>query len=593
MAEADFKTWLGELKTKCDIVSVFSKYCHVVSKGRNYWTCCPFHMEKTPSLCIYDIEQTFHCYGCKEHGDVIRFVMKMESCDFLQAVEILAKSVGMEIPNFSSKDADGIDKRKKEKDKVLECLQAANAHYQENLYKSIAKPAQDYIKKRKMTKRELDNFNLGYSIDYTEIITHLKSKGFSEDVMQKAGIIDKGAKGGYYDHFAYRLLFPIYNIYGECVGFSGRILTNDKTKAKYKNSPATIVFDKSNTVFGLNLVRKYKQSEAVDKTIIVEGQMDVIAMHKAGFINSVACLGTAFTSQHAKQLKLISNNVTCCLDGDKAGQNATNKMVDILAENGFNVKVVKIPNGKDPDEYINEFGKESLAKLIDEAQDYIDFKIDYIADGVDFKKSDQKAKFVRGALDILNTLKTNSEKQVYLKHIKDLSGVPIDVLRNDLTLNNVSQSNVETQNEIQNLEDGSNRAIKFILAAMLYKKEFVKNNVNIRPYLHNNTYIKLYEYMLSKRQKNEIYTVSSLYDEFDVDNEPNLIDIINYNFEQIGNNEKYYEECLWSLAEKHLKNQQAKLNEEFSSCSDLNERKKILLEISKITQKLKNKEMEE
>ena len=354
MAEVDFKTWVNELKTKCDIVSTFSKYCHVVQKGRNYWTCCPFHIEKTPSLCIYDTEQVFHCYGCKEHGDIIRFVMKIESCDFLQATEILAKSIGLEVPNFTSNSNDGIEKRKKEKDLVLACLADANLHYQENLYKNIAKPAQEYIKKRNLTKKELDSFGLGYSINYQEIVTYLKGRGHTEDTMQKAGICDMGDKG-YYDNFAYRLMFPIYNIYNECIGFSGRILTSDKTKAKYKNSPNTIVFDKSNTVFGLNIVRKYKQTQAIDKIIIVEGQMDVIAMHRAGFNNAVACLGTAFTPLHARQLKLISNNAVVCLDGDNAGQKATNKIVDILAENGFNVRVVKIPNGKDPDEYIRKW----------------------------------------------------------------------------------------------------------------------------------------------------------------------------------------------------------------------------------------------
>ena len=590
----DFKAWLEELKSKCDIVTVMSKYCHLVQKGKSYWTCCPFHMEKTPSMCIYEYEQVYHCYGCKEHGDVVKFVQKIESCDFMQAVELLAKSVGMEVPNFSMVDSNGIEKRKKDKDIALNILNEAKEHYIHNLYLPTAKPAQDYIKKRLLTKKELDDFCIGYSINYTEMPNYLKSKGFTYEQMKNVGLVEKG-ENGYYDVFAHRLMFPLFNVYNECVGFSARILTNDKTKAKYRNTSQTIVFDKSNTIFGLNLVRALKAKQQIDNVIIVEGQMDVIAMHKAGFNNSVACLGTAFTQKHAKQLKLISNNVVVCLDGDNAGLNAANKIVDILADEGFVVRVVQLPNGNDPDEYIKANGSESMQKQIDSAVDYIDFQIDYLAKGVDFSRSDEKAKFVRNSLKLLEKLGSNSEKQIYLKHIKDKSGVPIDILQQDILKNgleNIKKKNIEAK-EIVNIEDGTNRAIKFILASMLYKKNYVNYRFDLKKYLKNNTYIKLYDLIMEKRAINQSFKVSSLYDEFDFDSEPNLVDIINYNFENNGNNEKYYEECLWNIVEKSLKLKQIDLNEQFKNTNDLEKRKKILLEISEITKRLKNKSMEE
>ncbi len=591
MAEVDFKTWLGELKSRCDIVTVISRYCNVVPRGRSYWTCCPFHMEKTPSFCIYDSEQTYHCYGCKEFGDVIKFVMKIESCDFMQAVEILAKSVGMEVPNFSITNSDGIEKRKKEKDAVLLALKDAYEHYKQNLYTSQAKQAQEYIKKRELTQKELNDFGLGYSLGYDEMHKYLKTKGHKAEILQMAGLIEAGDHG-FYDPFAFRLMFPIFNIYNECVGFSGRILTNDKNKAKYRNSSNTIVFDKSKTVYGLNLVRTKKQKEAVDKIIIVEGQMDVIAMHKAGFSNSVACLGTAFTLHHAKQLKLISNNAVVCLDGDGAGQKATFKIVDILAENGFNVRVVKIPDGGDPDEYVKAHGKDAMQTLIDSAIDYIDFKIDYLATDIDFSKSDQKAKFLRDVMNELNKLGSNSERQIYFKHIKELSGVPTDILKQDMCYNEKIVPKGNINEKIQTMEDGGNKAIKFLLASMLYKKPYVRN-VNLLPFLKNNTYINLYNLIQDKKQNGEEFTISSLCDEFDFESEPNLVDIVNYNFDENGNNEKYYVECLWRLMEKHLKQKQNELNEQYAKCADINERKQILMEIAQITKKLKNKEMEE
>jgi len=512
----------------------------------------------------------------------------------MQAVEILAKSVGMEVPNFSLKNDDGIEKRKKEKDLVLQALNDAMLHYKENLYKEIAKPAQEYIKKRKLTINQLNDFVLGYSVDYNEMPNYLIGKGYSYDILQKAGLVDKNQKGNFYDPFAYRLMFPLFNMYNECVGFSARILTNDKTKAKYRNSSNTVVFDKSNLIYGLNLLRQQKQKEAIDKIIIVEGQMDVIAMHKAGFKNAVACLGTAFTEKHAKQLKLVSPNVICCLDGDKAGLAACNKIVDILASEGFTVKALKLPNGNDPDEYIKEHGATKMQQQLDNAVDYIDFQIDYLAMGVDFKQSNQKTKFMRDVIALLDKLNSDSEKQVYFKHIRDISGIPTDILRQDVFNRNVTQTEQSSKIEDNlNIEDGSNKALKFILASMLYKKEYVNYNFNLKKYLFNDTYAKLYDLIMSKTNSDQNFRISSLYDEFNFDEEPNLVDIINYNFEENGNNEKYYNECLWNIVEKDLINQQAKLNEQFQNCTDVNQRKQILLSIAKITNRLKNKNMED
>ncbi len=552
-------------------------------------------MEKTPSMCIYENEQTYHCYGCKEHGDVIKFVQKIESCDFMQAVEILAKNVGMEVPNFSTTDSSGIEKRKHDKDVVLNILNEAKNHYVQNLYLPNAKPAQEYIKKRLLTKRELDDFAIGYSLDYNEMPNYLKSKGFSYEQMAMAGLVEKNSSGRYYDVFAQRLIFPLFNVYNECIGFSARILTNDKTKAKYRNSSQTIVFDKSNTIFGLNLVRAQKTKQSVDRVIIVEGQMDVIAMHKAGFKNTVACLGTAFTVKHAKQLKLVSSNIVVCLDGDSAGLNAANKIVDVLANEGFVVRVVKLPNGNDPDEYIKENGIAKMQEQIDSAVDYIDFQIDFFAKDVNFDKSDEKAKFVKNSLKLLEKLDTNSEKQIYLKHIKNKSGVPVDILQQDLFKRKTA---IGSKPKIQNAEsfspeDGTNVAIKFILSSMLYKKDYVNYNFNLKKYLKNNTYIKLYDLIIEKHKVDQTFKVSSLYDEFDFDSEPNLVDIINYNFENNGNNKKYYEECLWNIVEKNLKNEQQLLNEQFQKETNVEKRKEILLKISSITKKLKNKNMED
>ena len=293
-------------------------------------------------------------------------------------------------------------------------------------------------------------------------------------------------------------------------------------------------------------------------------------------------------------LRQISENVIVCLDGDNAGLKAANRITDIMAAEHLNVKCVLIPNNQDPDEYINEYGAEKMQEVLDNALDYIDFQINYLAKDVDFAKTDQKAKFVKNALKLLEKLSTNSERQVYLKHIKDLSGVPLDILQRDmldLPLNKGKEDDTSF-NERYEVEDASNKAIKFILASMLQKKDYAYK-YDISNFLRNNSYIRLYSLLNTKREKGEDLKIAMLFDEFDMDNEPNIVDIIEYNFEQNGNNEKYYEECLWTLKEKDLKEKQAKLNEEYNNSSSLDRRREILMELNDISKKLKTKSLED
>ena len=331
-------TWLDELKRKSDIVNVVSKYVRLEQKGRKYWGCCPFHAEKTPSFCV-DPEGFYHCFGCKEGGDVIRFVEKMESCDFMDAVKILAENCHMELPELSGVD-DQVIKKKKEKDRVIKVLDCAYKHYQSNLYLDSAKKAQEYIKSRGFTRRELEDFKIGYSNSWTDLVSHLKKQGFSYEEMLLAGLIaKKEGSSNYYDVMGGRLIFPIFNSFNECIGFSARILEKSDY-AKYKNTAETIVFQKNRVVFGINLLKKLKQSGGLSQIILVEGQIDVIAMHRAGFRSTVACMGTALTENHAKELKKLCDNVLICFDGDSAGVKATLRSIDILKNAGLNITIV-------------------------------------------------------------------------------------------------------------------------------------------------------------------------------------------------------------------------------------------------------------
>ncbi len=582
------ETWLEQLKAKNDIISVMSRYFSLQQKGKNYWACCPFHHEKTPSFCVNGYEQFYHCFGCKEHGDVITFIQKMESCDFMTAVEILAKNANMEIPSFYMDDS--IKEKKKSKDTILKILDIASKHYEENLYKKTSVKAQDYVKKRKLTKKELDKFHIGYSTDWTEMLTYLKSKGFKEEEMVLAGIANH-KDGRYYDTMGERLIFPIYNIHDECIGFSARSLV-PTDYAKYKNSANNLVFDKSKNLYGINIVRKLKQEQNINYIIIVEGQMDVIALNQAGFCNCVACLGTALTPLHARMIKNICNNVIVSLDGDFAGQKATIRTIDTLVSEGLNVRAIKIPENLDPDEYIKKYGKQEYQKLLDNAVDFVEFKIMNKLEQFDLNKVDEKAKFVKSAIDIVNELNTNSEKQVYLDVIKKLSGVPTDVLRRDLIDKKEENLNQQQQSVVYT-EDAEIKSIKFILASLCYKKDYANFDFDLKKYLVNPSYIKLYETLKEYNDKNEKFLISYIYDLFDVDNEPNIKDIINYNFELIDNAKIYYNECIWKVRENYLKSMIKNLSEQSMKIDDTQKRLDTLKQIGELQKKLRNKILED
>ena len=579
-------SWLEELKRKVDIVNVVSKYVRLEQKGRKFWGCCPFHSEKTPSFCV-DQEGFYHCFGCKAGGDVIRFVEEIESCDFMDAVKILAESVHMEVPELQE-TSEGVIKKKKEKERILKLLDCAYKHYEANLYLPTAKKAQDYIKLRGFTKRELDDFKIGYSSSWVEIINYLKEQGFSYEEMLAAGVIaKKDGSNTYYDVMGGRLIFPIFNSFNECLGFSARIL--EKTDyAKYKNTAETPVFQKNRIVFGINLLKKLKQEGELKKIILVEGQIDVIAMHRAGFKSTVACLGTALTENHAKELKKLCDNVVICFDGDGAGVKATLRSIDILKDAGFNIKIVTLPEGKDPDETLKEKGKEGLEKYIENALSVMDYLISIELKNFDIKKADEKGKFVQAVLGHLRKLENSSSQEPYLEKIRDLTNIPLEILRRDLSKKETPSKNDEVKEESKEVvrENANLKAEKFILASLLFDKEYVDKRIDYKKLLKNR--LNLVEIAQSGKK------ISSIYDEYDVDNDPFLQDMIYFNFEEFnGIEKKYFDECVWSVAESILKDEQANYSKMFGQAADLNERKSISIKMQDTLKKIKDKNLED
>ena len=572
--------WLQELKRKNDLVSIASNYLRLEQKGRRFWACCPFHNEKTPSFSINAEDGIYYCFGCKESGDVIKFVEKMENIEFYDAVKFLADKAGMQVPDL--KPTEEVTKRQKFKERLLSALDYAYKHYQENLYNKDAVVAQNYIKMRKFTRRELEDFKIGYSKDWTDIVTYLHGKGFTDNELVSAGIC--GQKNGrVFDVLANRLVFPIFNAFNECIGFSARAL--EKTDfAKYKNTAETLVFQKGKIVFGINLLKKYKQQHGLDNIILVEGQMDVIAMHKGGFKQTVACMGTALTKDHVSELKRYSNNIVLCFDNDGAGKKATIRAIEMFRGENVDLKVVKLSGGKDPDEVLNNLGAEKLQEMIDDAIPYMQFLIEYNLKDFDLSKPEQKGKFVKAVLAEIKKLESESAQEPYLEKLREITNIPIEVLRRDLGTS-VQIASKPNESAPISIEQVSNKAELFLLASMLHHKDYVNKNIDYRKLLEGN------ERYLDIIDKN--MPLSSLYDFEETASDKMLMNMINFNFSLFqGVEERYFNECLVMVAEEKWRNMQRELNEKFKNCKDLDERKEIAKELGKIAVYLKTKNLE-
>ncbi len=585
--------WLYQLKQKNDIVSVVSRYVRLEKKGKKFWGCCPFHNEKTPSFSVSEEEGLFYCFGCKESGDVITFVQKIEACDFSDAIKILAELAHMQIPEFTG-DKEVVEK-KKTKDRLLKLLDATYKHYKENLYLPEAKPAQDYIKLRGFTRRELEDFQMGFSLGWTEIIEYLRKQGFTYKEILDAGVCQTKDNKRYYDPLSGRLVFPIFNSFDECVGFSARV-TGKADFAKYLNTAETQIFQKGRVVFGLNLAKRLKKEKGLASIMIVEGQIDVIAMHRAGFKNTVGILGSALTRENAHELKRLSNTIILCFDGDEAGQKATKRSIEILKEEGgFTIKIVRLPNKLDPDEILKTKGKDIMQNLVTNALPVTDYLIEDAKSNFDLTKPDQKAAFLKEAISILKKLEFMAEAEAYLPKLSQLTNVPIDVLRRDLTLKaSTTKKMTFNQNQPQNKQEevlttranGNIRAIKYLLSCLIHKKEVVDKRIDYKKLLPS------YKNIIEKAE--EGIALSSYYDNFDVDSMPILKDCLVFDFSGFEQNAKqYFAECVWILADSLLKEKQAKLNEEFKACQNLDERREIIAKLTEVAKQLREKSLED
>lgn len=394
-----------EIKSKLDIVEVLSGYIKVSKAGANFRALCPFHHEKSPSFMISPARQIWHCFGCNEGGDIFKFVMKIEGVEFGDALRNLAHRAGVilkrEDPQIRT-----------ERGLLMDVCRAAMEYFKKNLEQN--KEVQEYLKKRGLKKETIEEFKIGYSTDaWDGLLKFLNAKNFKSQDIEKAGLAVKSEKSvnGYFDRFRDRVMFPIANSNGDIIGFGGRIFHDKENEAKYVNSPQTLIYDKSKVLYGFD---KAKMEIRKDNfTILVEGYMDLIMSHQAGAKNTVAVSGTALTRDHLHILRRLSDNICTCFDMDNAGDKATKRAIDMALSEEFNVKVITVPSGKDPADFVLEYPDEWTGQ-VQKAQDFMDFYFDNIFSRYDKNSAEGKKNISRTLLSQIKKMRNKIEQSHWI-----------------------------------------------------------------------------------------------------------------------------------------------------------------------------------
>ncbi|MHB8871210.1 MAG: DNA primase [Candidatus Doudnabacteria bacterium] len=401
---------ISEIKDKLNIVDVLSSYIQLKKSGTNLKAPCPFHHEKTASFMVSPSKQIWHCFGCGEGGDIFGFVMKYENIEFPEALKVLAEKAGVELPKFTAENVE----QNKYQSTLLKINEWTAKYYNQVLEKSsVAQPAREYLNKRGLSAQTLADWQIGFAPNEFHLLEDfLLKKGYTHKELQDAGVISKSTRGDYFDRFFNRITFPIKNYSGDVVGFTARTMDSDAKTAKYINTSETAIYNKSKIIFGLYQAKQQIRKE--DFAIIVEGNMDVITAHQAGFKNVVASSGTAFTFDQLQTLSRLTKNLKFSFDTDAAGVAATRRTLDLALQQGFSVYIVKISGAKDPDELIKKDPK-LFAKAIEDAPLYLDYFFEKAFLNYDPSSVQQKKQIAADLLPLIKQLSDPLEIEHYTR----------------------------------------------------------------------------------------------------------------------------------------------------------------------------------
>lgn len=580
-----FSEFLSLVKDKNDITDVIGSYIKLERKGYNYWACCPFHHEKTPSFSVNAGDKYYHCFGCGASGDVITFIKEYENVEFMQAVHILADRAGLEIPAFDDRASEEIALKKQKKDRLRALMKDAARFYLNNLYSGNANEHLDYLAKRGILPSTMKKFGLGASPDFHSLPSYLRANGYSAEECVESGACAKTEEGKIIDAMGGRLIIPIIDALGDVIAFGGRLLKKSD-RAKYKNTRDTEIFEKSNNLFNINLIKKEKRTDGIPHIILVEGYMDVISLYQAGFHCVGASMGTSLTKNQARLLKRYTDNILISYDGDSAGQNANLRGLDILKREGLKVRVVPLIDGLDPDDIIREQGPQGYAACLERAMPLIDFRILCARRKYDMQKTEERRDFVKEALPIVKEAESATEREELIKRISKMSGITTAALLSDLE--NVKTVEEQPQKPPPPRDaDREWRAADFVLCASLFSKPYTKD-FDLSEFTFEGDRKVIADYIVKSRLKGRVQP-SGIFDELGSDSAA-LSAVLNVDS---GDNldgesaEKYFADCVKTLKKKQLNLRLAALKEQSALAGTTDELLKITKEINEIAKELK------
>lgn len=578
--------FLEELKYKCDIVEVISQYVPLQKKGGRYFGCCPFHNEKTPSFCVNN--GWYHCFGCGASGDVVKFVMEMESVSFYDAVKILADKVGLQLPEVK---LDPQYAQKKEHGDVLKQLMRDAARYYRNnlLDEKKGKDAREYLHNRSLDDETAKRYGLGLSLDGESMVGYMRRKGYLLKDLEECGLIANTERP--YDAFANRIIVPIMDSMSNVIAFGGRIYHGEKDVAKYKNSTNTALFDKGRTIYGVNFIKRDKKLNGIayKELILVEGYMDVISLGASGIKNAVACMGTALTDGQARELSRMTETLYVCYDGDGAGKKATIRNVDILAKFVQNVRVISLDDGKDPDETVREGGVEAFVKKQKEALPVIEYKLKLCADANDLGSVNGRAKYIQSALKVLKTIDNRAEREVYMDIVSKKSGVSVATLTDEVGMIRPTKIERTKENDEEKIEK-TLIASRFVLNRILKGEKFVDISKIKTEWLANDFHKEVFDWAKTMPEHTDL--VNPMFSKFGYENdEINKILNVNMKFADTIREADYFNDCVLMLANEFVSKRLEQVKNGYNELSDPEAKRASIAEISRLQKILKSKDI--
>ena len=421
--------FLDELTARSDIVDVVGSYVTLTQRGSEYWGCCPFHSERTPSFHVRPDQQMYYCFGCKKGGGVVNFVMEIENLPYPDAIRFLAKRANIPVPEEARDDGTS-----RLRSRLLSLNRDAARFYYNQLHSPKGEAVMEYMRSRKITQRNATNFGLGAAGDeWDGLLAAMMQRGYTQGELIAAGLAVKGKNGGVYDKFRKRLIFPIVDVRGDVLGFGGRIIDKNDAGAKYMNTPETIVYSKRRVLYGLNLARKSKRGSI----LLVEGNIDVVMLHQAGFDNACASMGTALTQEQLHLLSRYTKDITLCYDNDDAGKAATQKALALLNDTDFNVRVLELPKRlvdgqyvkQDADDFIKYQGADAFENLLSGSESGMDFRMSQLAGRFDLTTDRGRVEYASAAAELLAGVSNAVEREVYAVRAAESAGISPDALK--------------------------------------------------------------------------------------------------------------------------------------------------------------------